>query len=157
MSICSYLFKSTREEIENLTETEKLRQNFKGIESTGIDPTTLTILESILTGEDLYQIYEKGEYSVIKKVDEEDDNSPLFVSSSTSLMNSLKELDTKKIKDVLNMWCSTQEMKLYGWTPRKAKHIIDWLVKISKQNHSPEEQIILYIDMSEDEPIAQSV
>jgi hypothetical protein len=147
MPIKSYLFKSTMEGVENLSGIRTINKTFGGIESTGIDPTTLTVLESILTGEDFYNIYEKGEYKIIKKVDEEDENSALFVSSSATLIECLKTLEKKNKKSVLEQWCATQEMQLYGWTPEKAEHIIDWLIETSQEN-TPDEHIILFIDFN---------
>jgi hypothetical protein len=149
MTIKSFMFKSTRAKVESLNKDNAVEKNFNGILSTGIDPTTLTILESILTGVDCYKIYEKGDYGIIKRVDEEDDNSNLFVSSSSTLIHCLKELTSENKENILQKWCETEEMKLYGWTPDKALEIIDWLIDIAQEN-SPDEQIMLYIDLNDE-------
>ena len=145
----SYLFKSKPEDVINFDSSQKVNKTFSGIESSGIDPTTLTVLESILTGEDYYNIYEKGEYEIIKKV-EEDDTSYLFVSSSTNLIDCLKRLSIEQKKEILKKWCSTQEMTLYGWTPERAERIIDWLISTSRHKGDPEEKIMLLMQTGED-------
>lgn len=142
----SYLFKSTEEAVKNCDCKKAVDNNFKGIESNGIDPTTLTILESILSGEDFYNIHERGEYEIIKKIDEENEHSPMFVSSSTNLIECLKRLSLEEKERILNKWCKTQEMALYGWTPEKAERIIDWLISTSQSKNSPEEKIILFLE-----------
>lgn len=142
----SYLFKSTKEAVINCKCNKAVQSHFSGIESNGIDPTTLTVLESILSGEDFYNIHERGEYEIIKKVDEENDNSPMFVSSSKNLIDNLKKLNKEEIQQVLSKWCQTQEMAMYGWTPEKATHIINWLISTSHDQNSPEEKIILFLE-----------
>ena len=142
----SYLFKSTKEAVINCKCNKTVQSHFIGIESNGIDPTTLTVLESILSGEDFYNIHERGEYEIIKKVDEENDNSPMFVSSSKNLIDNLKKLNKEETQQVLSKWCQTQEMAMYGWTPEKAAHIINWLVTTSHEQNSPEEKIILFLE-----------
>ena len=142
----SYLFKSTKEDVIKNGNGEEIKKLYDGLESNGIDPTTLTILESIISGEDYYNIHEKGGYEIIKKIDEDDENSPLFVSSSQNLIDSLKELSIKERREVLEEWCATDEMALYGWTPEKAKHIFDWLISTSSSKKAPDEKIILFIE-----------
>ena len=142
----SYLFKSTEEAVINCSSEKDFKTSFSGIESSGIDPTTLTVLESILSGEDFYNIHERGEYEIIKKIDEVDDNSPMFVSSSKALIDCLKILTSTQKQKVLRNWCKTQEMTLYGWTPEKAERIIDWLIETSHNKNSPEEKIILFLE-----------
>ncbi len=145
MAISSYLFKSKKEDIYKLEKQDDLKSKFKGIESTGIDPTTLTKLESILSGEDYYNICEKGEYSIIHRFDEE--SGPVFISSSSSLVDCLKSLNENQKQDILERWCETQEMSLYGWTPEKAEHIIDWLMSATTKSEDPKEEIILFLDI----------
>ena len=147
----SYLFKSTEEAVINGTYEKGFKASFPGIESRGIDPTTLTVLESILSGEDFYNIHERGEYEIIKRVDEEDKNSPMFVSSSKTLIDALKILSPKQKIKVLSTWCKTQEMKLYGWTPETAERIIDWLIQTSQNKETPEEKIILFLETEQKE------
>ena len=142
----SYLFKSTREEVISYDNEVEIQNLVDGIESNGIDPTTLTVLESILSGEDFYNIHERGEYEIIKKVDEDDENSPMFVSSSKNLIDNLKNLSKKQKQEVLSAWCDTEEMNMYGWTPEKAEHIIDWLIVTSRSKSKPEEKIILFME-----------
>lgn len=142
----SYLFKSTRASVIESDIGSQVTQAFDGIESSGIDPTTLTILESILSGEDFYNIHERGEYEVIKKYDKNSDNIHLFVSSSKNLIKHLKKLTSEQKKHVLEEWCATQEMTLYGWTPETAEKIIDWLISTSKNKKCPEETIILFME-----------
>lgn len=142
----SYLFKSTEDAVKNCSCEKEITSSFSGIESSGIDPTTLTVLESILSGEDFYNIHERGEYEIIRKVDESNENSPMFVSSSKTLIDSLKSLTQKQKSRVLKRWCETQEMALYGWTPETAERIIDWLILTSQNKNSPEEKIILFLE-----------
>jgi len=142
----SYLFKSTKEDVIKHDNGEEVKNLYNGLESNGIDPTTLTILESIISGEDYYNINERGDYEVIKKVDEDDENSPLFVSSSQNLIDSLKNLSNEQKTKVLEDWCASEEMTLYGWTPEKAQHIFDWLVTMSSSKRDPNEKIILFIE-----------
>ena len=151
MAIKSYLFKSTKDDVCKLHEADKVSLQFEGIESTGIDPTTLTQLESILTGEDCYNIYEKGDYSIIHRL--EDKKGPVFISSSSKLIDGLKNLTKNSKQEVLERWCQTQEMSLYGWTPQKAEHIIDWLLKTCSNALAPKEEIILLIDVNKPEAI----
>lgn len=145
MAIKSYLFKSTKDDICKLKQQDDIRAKFEGIESTGIDPTTITKLESILSGEDYYNICERGNYSVIHRFNE--DSGPVFVSSSTSLSNCLKEMQKNQKREILERWCETPEMSLYGWTPDKAEHIIDWMLSVSTKTDRPAEEIILFLDL----------
>ncbi|MCH2206603.1 MAG: hypothetical protein MK132_12115 [Lentisphaerales bacterium] len=145
MSINSYLFKSKKEDIYKLEKQDDIKSKFNGIESNGIDPTTLTKLESILSGEDYYHICEKGDYSIIHRFEE--DSGPIFISSSSSLARCLKSLNKEQKHDILEKWCQTQEMSLYGWTPEKAEHIIDWLLNASTDCNDPREEIILFVDL----------
>ena len=154
MSINSYLFKSTKEDIFKLEKQDDIKSKFNGIESNGIDPTTLTKLESILSGEDYYHICEKGDYSIIHRFEE--DCGPIFISSSSSLYSCLKSLNEDQKQDILDKWCKTQEMSLYGWTPEKAEHIIDWLLKACTNCTNPKEEIILFVDLESAETQSMS-
>ena len=144
MAISSYLFKSTEEDICKLQEQDDIRARFEGIESTGIDPTTLTKLESILSGEDYYNICEKGNYSIIHRFSK--DSGPVFIRSSKKLSKCLKELHRNQKPEILKRWCDTQEMSLYGWTPDKAERIIDWMLSVSSDNNTSGE-IMLFLDL----------
>ena len=145
MSIESYLFKSTKENIYNIDEVGQIKSDFKSINSSGIDPTTLSQLESILTGEDCYNIYEKGDYSIFHRFD--DEGGPVFIRSSTNLIKCLKELSLQRKNEILERWCQTQEMSLYGWTPEKAERIINWLIDASSDQSSNHEEIFLFLDI----------
>ena len=142
----SYLFKSTKEDVIKNGNTGEIKDLYDGLESNGIDPTTLTILESIISGEDYYNIQERGGYEIIKKINEDDENSPLFVSSSQNLIDSLKNLSAEQKVNILEDWCASEEMALYGWTPAKAQHVFDWLVNTSSSKKQPDEKIILFIE-----------
>lgn len=149
MSIKSYLFKSTKEVINKISTLESIELSFEGIQSSGIDPTTLTQLESILSGEDCYHIYEKGDYSICHRLEEE--GGPIFIRSSAKLIDCLKNLNKSRKQEVLERWCKTREMALYGWTPKKAEHIIDWLIETSTQQLKSQEEIFLFIDLQKPE------
>ena len=151
MAIKSYLFKSTKENILKLDRKDNIPQKFEGIESSGIDPTTLTQLESLLTGEDYYNICEKGDYSIIHRFEEE--SRPVFISSSSRLIDCLKNLPDDKKHEVLEKMCNTFEMSLYGWTPQKAEYIIDWLLSTCHENLCPKEEFILFVDLENKETI----
>lgn len=142
----SYLFKSTKEDVIKNGNAKGIKKLYDGLESNGIDPTTLTILEAIISGEDYYNIHERGGYEIIKKVDENDEHSPLFVSSSENLIDCLKSLSPEQRSEILEDWCASDEMTLYGWTPEKAGHIFDWLISTSHKKNEPNEKIILFIE-----------
>ena len=144
----SYLFKSTTEKVCKVKDTDDIQKTFNCIESNGIDPTTLTQLESILSGEEYYNICINDNYTILHRFNDED--GPVFINSSSQLLQQLKNLNKQQKDDILDKWCKTQEMSLYGWTPKTAEHIIDWLIQTCESSQDPKEQIILFLDADQD-------
>ncbi|MCM8530703.1 MAG: hypothetical protein NE330_06030 [Lentisphaeraceae bacterium] len=140
----SYLFKSTTEKVCRVKDTDDIQKTFSGIESDGIDPTTLTKLESILSGEDYYNICVDNNYTIFHRFNDEE--GPVFINSSSQLIQHLKNLNKQQKSNILEKWCKTQEMALYGWTPKSAEFIIDWLLETCESSQDPKEQIILFVD-----------
>jgi hypothetical protein len=143
MSIKSFLFKSTKEAIFNTGPFEDISNIFKGISSDSIDPTTLAILESILSGEDLFTIYQRGEYDTFCTLDKK--SQPRFICASSRLLELLKNF-TGNSEVVVKRWCNSKEMTLYNWSTEDARTIFDWLIDTAHATLQPQERIILYLE-----------
>ena len=137
------LFKSEPSLVSEIEGPEQLIKTIKGLEVKGIDPTSLTKLESILTGIDFFHIYQRGDYRVIQRNDK---TGSMFISSSPILIDSLKTIAEDEKDEIIDQWCSSQEVSLYGWSENKARNLLNWLIESAGSRNSASEQFILFID-----------
>ena len=139
----AFLFKAEPSRVTDLNEPVNIKNNVNGLEVQDIDPTSLTKLESILTGVDFFHIYQRGNYRVIHR---NDTSGAMFISSSSELISSLKDIAEDEKDEIVNQWCSSQEVSLYGWSKDKASELLNWLIAKAVQSNSLKEQFILFVD-----------
>ena len=139
MDIETYLFTGDRNCTTKL-EGKSPVGIFSGIQVNGLDPTTLTSLESILSGIDPFEINRlEGAPHIIWG------NGPWLVVMPLSFLNEFKKLNGEARLEALQLWCQSEEMVLYKWTPDKASYILDWLIDAS---HKCKKNDYLFLYMS---------
>ena len=137
------LFKAEPSRVTSYNQPSSIKNEVVGLEVEGIDPTSLTKLESILTGVDFFHIYQRGDYRVIHR---NDSSGAMFISSSKQLVNSLVTIAEDEKDEIIDQWCSSQEVSLYGWSKDKARKLLNWLINEASHKSSAKEQFILFVD-----------
>lgn len=139
----AFLFKAEPSRVTDYNQPSKIKNETTGLVVQGIDPTSLTKLESILTRVDFFHIYQRGDYRVIHR---NDASGAMFISSSRQLASSLKNIAEDEKDEIIDQWCSSQEVSLYGWSKDKARKLLNWLIAEASRKSSVKEQFILFVD-----------
>ena len=140
MNMDTFIIRASRHELKYYNGKNFLG-SFCGIKLKDFDPTQLMKLESLITGDDLFDINNRG-YNIIGYSTE----GITYIDTSPQLLKALRTLTFSKKIEVLDKWCRCKEMQLYHSSPIKAAEVLDWLIKSSRDIDAFQKPLIVCMD-----------